>query len=491
MNLSEHLKQALDRLLAAGPVKVHENGSWLAPLENFQYEIREKSGAVLLHLWSSEAALVRRVTAVDQNTDGHLALKVNRFGRARSGQLEFIRNDWQPEIGQLRREQFRPRLVEMLAQHFPDETVDSLTSAPDLEHSLSGSYIRGISAGAGRAMAIMAAAPEESPATYDGLLTFGLLWLDRSRHYKSRKPIAGVRLLFPEGVGSVIAHRLRAFSATVELYEYSSAERRLRRVDRQGGGNIKSWLVPRREYEAALAVARGEIDSVRRLNPVAITAEPVPGTPDVALRFRGLHFARCGPGGVFFGVGSEQPLTAATRPELDRLVRELELHRSPLATARQHPWYRAQAERWLESLVLADPGRIEPRLDSRFVYAQVPAISSGDRAIIDLLGVNRDGRLVIVELKAAEDVHLVMQAVDYWLRVRDHHEKQDFARYGYFPGITLNSEPPLVLLAAPSLQFHPAGDILARFLVPEIEICRVGLSENWRRGLRVVLRQAL
>jgi len=491
VNLSENLKRALDRLLATGPVNVQENGSWLAPLENFQYEISEKSGAVLLHLWSSDATFVRRVTAVDQITDGHLALKVNRFGRARAGRLEFIRNDRQPEVGQLRREQFRPRLVEMLAQHFPDETVSSLTSAPDLEHSLSGSYIRGISAASDRAVAIMAAAPGENPGTYDGLLTFGLLWLDRSRHYKSRRPISGLRLFSPEGTGSVVAHRPRAFSADVELYEYAAAERRLRRIDPQDGGNLKSWLMPRREYEAALAAAHDRIDSIRRVNPAAITAEPIPRAPDIALRFRGLHFARCGPGGVCFGVGSEQALTAATRAELDRLVRDLELYRSPLATARQHPWYRAQAERWLESLVLADPGRIEPRLDSRFVYAQVPAIAAGDRAIIDLLGVNRDGRLVVIELKATEDVHLVMQAVDYWLRVRHHHESQDFARYGYFPGLALSPEPPLVLLVAPSLRFHPAGDILARFLIPEIEICRVGLNENWRRGLRVILRDSL
>jgi hypothetical protein len=44
---------------------------------------------------------------------------------------------------------------------------------------------------------------------------------------------------------------------------------------------------------------------------------------------------------------------------------------------------------------------------------------------------------------------------------------------------------------APSLQFHPAGDVVARYLVRDIEICRVGLNENWRRGLRVVLRQTL
>ncbi len=45
---------------------------------------------------------------------------------------------------------------------------------------------------------------------------------------------------------------------------------------------------------------------------------------------------------------------------------------------------------------------------------------------MDLVGVTRDGRLAVMELKASEDVHLVMQAIDYWLRIRHHQEQQDF-----------------------------------------------------------------
>jgi hypothetical protein len=85
----------------------------------------------------------------------------------------------------------------------------------------------------------------------------------------------------------------------------------------------------------------------------------------------------------------------------------------------------------------------------------------------------------------------MLQAIDYWLRVRHHQEHGDFQRYGYFPGLNISSQPPLLFLVAPALQFHPAGDVLAGYLVRDIEICRVGLNENWRRGLRVVLRQTL
>jgi len=118
----------------------------------------------------------------------------------------------------------------------------------------------------------------------------------------------------------------------------------------------------------------------------------------------------------------------------------------------------------------------------------VPALSAGDRSVMDLIGVTRSGRLAVVELKVAEDPHLALQAVDYWLRVRWHHAQQDFSRYGYFPGILLDNRPPLLYLVAPAIRFHSATDIVLRYLSDEIEICRVGVSEHWRRGLKVVLR---
>jgi hypothetical protein len=48
---------------------------------------------------------------------------------------------------------------------------------------------------------------------------------------------------------------------------------------------------------------------------------------------------------------------------------------------------------------------------------------------------------------------------------------------------------PLVHLVAPALRFHQATDTLARSLSPQLDMVRVGLAEDWRRGLRVVLRR--
>jgi hypothetical protein len=66
----------------------------------------------------------------------------------------------------------------------------------------------------------------------------------------------------------------------------------------------------------------------------------------------------------------------------------------------------------------------------------------------------------------------------------------DFKRYGYFPGFQLDPKPPLVWLIAPALRFHASVDTIVKYLSPEIQVTRIGLSENWRRGLKIVFRQS-
>jgi hypothetical protein len=49
-----------------------------------------------------------------------------------------------------------------------------------------------------------------------------------------------------------------------------------------------------------------------------------------------------------------------------------------------------------------------------------------------VLAITRSVRLAILELKASEHIHLLVQAADYWLRVRRHLELGEFRAYGYF-----------------------------------------------------------
>jgi hypothetical protein len=276
----------------------------------------------------------------------------------------------------------------------------------------------------------------------------------------------------------------------VELYEYEPPYWRVRKIARSDAGNLATWIVPRREIEQAIAAAMPLAERIRRLAPDAIRVGVAPATQEVTLRFRGLEFARWRAGAMWYGLADRQDLLEPEKwPALEALVRQLETHRDPLASDTKHRLYRAQPERWLETIVAADPARIDARLDPRQIYAQVPAFSAGDRGIIDLLGATRDGRLAVLELKASEDIQLVLQAVDYWLRVRFHHAQDDFKRYGYFSDVQLNVRPPLLFLVAPGFRFHPSTDLVLRYLSPEIEVARIALAEDWRRGLRVVFRQ--
>jgi hypothetical protein len=485
------LSQAISAIAAAGPVEVRENGQRVAALDSFHYEVREHASRVVLHLWSEQRSLARRVLRVVELGQGQILLEVEHFGRTKPDRLEIVAASAQSPA-RVTREKFRERLAGLLQEQFPDEEIESLTSAADLEHSLSGRYARGVMRVAGTRWALLAAPPDESSASIDAMLAFGLLWLQHARGHDAAHPIAGLRLFLPAGAAKAVVHRLAALHADVaiELYELDETSGRLRRARREEFGNLFTSLTPRREAEAILLMAQAAIDPIRRLARGAIAAHVVPGTSDIALRFRGAEFAQWRDGTVFFGLGDQRRvLNSERQAELLRLVRELELHRHAAAANTSHPLFRMQAERWLETCIAADPLRIDARLDRRFLYTQVPAFSGGDRGVIDLLGVTHEGRLAILELKADEDIHLVLQAADYWLRVRAHQLHDDFRSYGYFPGVDLRPEPPLVFLVAPAIRFHPATDTLLRYICPEMEVTRVGLAENWRSGLRVVLRQ--
>lgn len=107
-----------------------------------------------------------------------------------------------------------------------------------------------------------------------------------------------------------------------------------------------------------------------------------PREQEVVLRFGGLPFAsHC----------------------FSRFSLGLRNYRNPMASATQHPLYRAHAERWMQSLAMQDVTRIDFALDPEHVYERVFAQAGGQRGGLDLLTVTRSKRLAILELKASEN----------------------------------------------------------------------------------------
>jgi hypothetical protein len=98
------------------------------------------------------------------------------------------------------------------------------------------------------------------------------------------------------------------------------------------------------------------------------------------------------------------------------------------------------------------------------------------------------GRLAVVELKASADLHLPLQALDYWIRVKWHLGRGEFGANGYFPGVALGQEEPRLLLVSPSLEFHATTETLLGYFAPHIAVERVGLAVEWRQGLEIMFR---
>ncbi|MGA9570112.1 MAG: hypothetical protein WBS17_08490, partial [Candidatus Acidiferrales bacterium] len=227
------LDRALSDLAASGSVEVWEDGEWLAELATLHFELRVERKNPLVHLWSDERNLTRRILCVKETADDRIVLEVQRFGRAKPGRLEFLLTDSPRAAGRITREQFRARFTRILAEKFPDAVVDSLTAAPDLENSFSGSYVRGIMHEGAHAWALLAAAPSEGAATIENILAFGILWLDWTRTRAERRAVEGLRIFVPQGTSQRLRERLLALSASirVEIYEMRDPDAAMQKID--------------------------------------------------------------------------------------------------------------------------------------------------------------------------------------------------------------------------------------------------------------------
>ena len=451
MNFAAELEASLKKFMTSGMVDLYENGGRTSFGDDLSWEVRGDNEKPLLHLWSERFNVTRRVLAITDHSGDRLVLAVERFGRAKPDRLEFVRREFERGTRELSREEFRERLSHLLAEQFPDETVESLTISEDLEHSLSGNYARGLLRRGSLRYAILAVPHGKSSDTMDNSLAFALLWLARVRHTNAGGTVAGLRLILPKNAARTVAHRFGALNArlTMELYEHDSLLNVLERADPRSAGNVDTRLVPARESESLLLRAKPALEAIVASEPKAISLHPVVQTREVWLRFRGLPFARWEDGRVYFGIGDcRKELTAAWQPAFKKLMQDLVLHRNPLSVDTRNALYRALPERWLESLVVEDVTRVDAMMDARFAYSQVFANAGGKHGILDLLTVTRSGRLAIIELKASEHIHLPLQAADYWLRVCKHLERGEIARYGYFPGVELQRVSPLVYLVA-------------------------------------------
>jgi hypothetical protein len=492
MDFAEELRASLQEFFACASIEIRENGGRVRPEPPVSWEVRGAGAKPLLHVWAENCNLTRRVIAVTDQSEDRIALAVERFGRPRPERMEMVHVNFQRDAKKVSREEFCEVMRRVLAEQFPDETVERLSVAADLEHSLSRVYVRGIAQRGLTRCAFLAVPSGETVDAVETSLTYALLWLERARQTGGGNNISYLRLIVPAGKSAMLRHRIGALNPqlAIQVYELNAVDERIERVDPCSNGNMSSWLVPRRESENLKNRASGALEPIVKRAPEAITMHTLPQEQEVVLRFRGLPFASWKDGRVEFGCdGQCEELTRSSEGRLKQLLGRLQNFRNPLANDTRHPLYRAYPERWMQALVMQDVTRVDFALDPERVYEQVFAQGGGQHGVLDLLGATRSKRLAIVELKASENPDLPLQAADYWMRIRRQQSQGDLSRYGYFPGMEFQAVAPIVYLVAPALRFHPTTDAMLKYLSPEMEIVRVGLAEGWRRGLRVVMRQ--
>jgi hypothetical protein len=464
--------------------------------------------------------VVRNVLEAE-NKNGVLTLTVRRFAQAKPHKLEICRDRDRrtPSARKSARSRYARLLTQVLRRQEPDRKLDKagLTISMDLERSFSPVYARGLLRKGRSSMAVLGVNQQETQGSVDSALTFGLLWLAACREREAgRSAVEGLRLYAPPRSSAMLRIRLAHLNhqaARFQLFELDERDESLNEIDIHDTGNVQTRLVrcpdtaqTRLQFDAA----------VRKVLTRAPQAELAVLSPtEIAFRIHGMEIARVravNKPGTFsveeetlFGVpGFQARLTEESEETFAAFAKAVADARSVSADHRD-PLWRMYPERWLESLVFKNVAAIDSRLGAMgpndapsrvaqpapaSVYSQVPAFSASDRAMIDVLTCTHDGRLAVLELKADEDMHLPLQGLDYWARVLWHHQRGEFQQHGYFPGVQLSPQAPLLFLVAPSLRVHPTVDTILRYFSPDIEWAVVGLDERWREGIKVIFRKS-
>lgn len=513
------LAEALEEYLADHPAAaLLEDGRVLFDMRLARFSVSEQHGRCLLQMWSEERNLVRTVVDL-QHRANCLRIITRRMGVAKPQALELIpTNDRRtPTARDAARKNYLRLLERVLSRNFIGAKVDGLRSAMDLEHSFGPAYVRGrLLLGTG-ADAVIGVAEAESSSTVDGILTLGILWLDHCREKgDARRHFGGLKVIVPVGAWRTTAERmawLNHAAAKFELYTLDERSEELTLIDFRDTGNLESRLVHAFDGQAARDRCAAGVDRLLALVPSAARERVeihVKSSTEVGLLLHGLEFARVRHGvsshsfsrqdEVTFGAGAhETPLTEDNATICAQMLARLFQSRRPDGM-HTDPLYRMQPERWLEARLRAELAELLPGLRGDLLCSQVPAISVGDRGMLDLLTLDRVGRLTVIELKADEDLHLPLQALDYWIRVRAINADRQpaspggraisaFERQGYFAGTEVSDLEPRLLLAAPALRIHPANEPVLRYFSPAVEWELLALGEHWRRELQVVFRK--
>ncbi len=480
------------------PVLV-ENEVELMDLSAAQWRLTVEFGKLIFSAWNSARSFSRRVEQVAYRDRDRFGIFVRKPGGRETTTLEF--RELRAPAGGGRaagRTGFRQQLTALLERQYRGWKLERVSNRSDREHSFSAWYTRGLATQGRSAWAFLGLSEEEGTAAADGVLAFGLIWLDWLRSQADRVAITHLKLFLPPAGVSVTAHRaayLDPRALHVEIYEWRMGQASATLVELKDYGNVETRLAARRQAELQMESHTSLVHEM--LGDLSAGIEIVPDSAGTfsSLRIAGLEVARIegqlAPR-VYFGLeGSVRRLDESSQNEFRDFLLEVRRIRRADSPNPQHEFYRLQSERWLESLLFQDITRLDPALSPAHVYPQVPAFSGTDRGVIDLLTVTRRGRLAVVELKVHEEINLPLQGLDYWLRVNWLQKRNQFQEFGYFQGCELSPAPPLLYLVSPAFRFHSTTEKLLAYFSRNIEVILIGINDSWRKEIKVLFRHQI
>jgi hypothetical protein len=465
-----------------------EPGDDPLPVTPETFSLTARGIVVTVECWNNTKNLVRRIRGIRTERRGRLEVEIERFGTL-AGTLTLLdladpsNRDADRRGARLK---YRERFRSSLQRQFAGYRVAELSTEQDLQHTLSPSFPRALLRRGTSGIAAVGAS--EDAFSPNDALSFGLIWLDHLRRRDPKTSINTLAIFLPSGFESTTCHRVRHLNPNAAQYlifvHQGNDEAQVNPLDYQ---NFDTRLPI--AMQALSGASRRTLEWVDRL--LAIEGVERRDRPDgsVSLAVRGLEFARVAGDELLFGLDRKHAAGSDSHlQETERIAQELARMRSFHALDRANPIYMRHSEAWLESQVRAHIETLDAMIYPHPLYGQVPQFAAGERGIIDLLGVDRDGRLAVIELKASEDIHLPLQALDYWMRVKWHLDRGEFAGRGYFPGIGLSHAAPRLLLVAPSIEYHPTNETILKYFSAEVPVERVGVGLEWRKELRVMFR---
>ena len=486
----------------------------VATLARDAFQFSVEWGKLIFAWWDEGVSQSWRVTAYEIDR-GELRLQATR-GMARETTLLALRDPARlhegrrknPEIENLplgeRRKVYAETLSRLIASNFNGARIERATTGGT--RSGTGRYARLVLKSSGEAILAIGVCEVESQPDIDGVIAAGLIWLAAYNEKREEESWAK-RLWFclPKGRSQTAMERLTFIDisrpgARIECFEVDENSEEMTSVRAVAQDELLNSHPREVIWPGASTPDEGWRQRIIDLAPDLIETRRDSRTGADRFEINGLEFARMNARGLTkFGVaglrsGGEANLVELTDSnfgELESLVRKITRYRSADCLDRRHPFYLLRAEGWLESLLRCDLGRLDTTLDERFVYSQIPAWRGDERSVIDLLTVNYDGRLAVIEIKAAEDPQLPLQGTDYWLRVEQGRLRNEFKKRGLFEGVNIADKSPLLYLVAPRLRFHRTFATVASCISPRIEVYRIGINTNWREGVKVHTRERI